>query len=263
MKKTILVLVVSCIYITLTAQTANFIPTEKGVVCTYKYLDAKGKPEIVEKTKEEAFMRQTVVDVEQGAGATIVTISCESNQFNNLEKNAVNEKILEDLKNMKFRIEGNVLYADNILAKTSTLLSSEFEKMASGDMKMDMTADGKQTQLPLNLAVGQTLPDEEVLKVTIKMTGIMDMTFYTITSYKNRKVEAKEDVTTPAGTFHCFKINYDLDVSMDMGMMQQNAVEKVIEWLSPEIGIIKTERYNQKGKLSSTMLLSELQKPVQ
>jgi len=255
MKKTILVFLLGLIYVSLGAQSATFIPTKKGVVCTYKYLDAKGKPEIVEGTKEEAFLRQTVVDVEKKGKATIVSISCESNQFDNID---YARQIIEDLKNLEFRIEDNVLYADNIMAKTSAFLSSEFTKMSSGDMKVDMKIDGRQMQTPLDLSTGQTLPDEEVVKSTINMSGMMSMTFYITTTLKNRKVEAKEDVTTPAGTFNCFKISYDLEVAMDMGMMKQNATEKVIEWLSPEIGMIKTERYDEKGKLSSTTLISEV-----
>lgn len=255
MKKTIVILFLGLIYASLGAQTTSFIPTKKGVVCTYKYLNAKGKPELVKDTKEEAFLRQTVTNVETEGDATIVTISCESNQFDNID---YAEQIIEDLKNLKFRIQDNILYADNILAKTSAVLSSEFEKMSSDNMKIDIKIDGRQVQIPLGIAVGQTLPDEEVMKNTINMSGVMSMTFYTITTYKNRKVEAKEDVTTSAGTFNCFKISYDCEVSMDMGMMKQGTTEKVIEWLSPEIGMIKTERYSEKGKLSSTTVLSEV-----
>lgn len=79
MKKTILIFLLGCIYISLTAQTAYFVPTKKGAVFTYKYLDSKGKPDIIKKTKAEAFMRQTVVDAETNADATVVTLSCESN----------------------------------------------------------------------------------------------------------------------------------------------------------------------------------------
>lgn len=255
MKKTILILFLALIYISPGAQTASFIPLKKGVVCTYKYFNSKGKPEIVKGSKEEAFLRQTVVDVETEGNATVVTLSCESNQVDNID---YGEQIVEDLKNLKFRIEDNVLYADNIMAKTSALLSSEFEKMSSDNMKVDIKIDGQQTQIPLDLSIGQILPDEEVMKTTIKMSGMMSMTFYTITTYRNRKVEAKEDVATPAGTFNCFKISYDLEAAMDMGMMKQSSTEKVIEWLSPEIGMIKTERYSEKRKLSSTTVLSEV-----
>lgn len=255
MKKTILILFLALIYVSLGAQTASFIPLKKGVVCIYKYFNAKGKPEFVKGTKEEAFLRQTVVDVKTEGKATFITISCESNQFNNIDHS---QQIKEDLQNLKFRIEDNVLYADNIMARTSAFLSSEFEKMNSDNMKIDIKIDGSQMQIPLDLSIGQILPDEEVMKSTINMSGAMNMTFYTITTYRNRKVEAKENVVTPEGTFNCFKISYDLEVAVDMGMMKRSSAEKVIEWLSPEIGMIKTERYNEKGKLSSTTVLSEV-----
>ncbi|MDR2915010.1 MAG: hypothetical protein LBV74_09305 [Tannerella sp.] len=257
MKKAVLILISILAYVSLNAQDASFIPTKEGAVCTYKYLDAKGKPQTVKKTKEETFLRYTVSKITEEADGMHIEILNETNLFDELEQNEVNTKLMEDIKKMNFRIENNTLYADNMLAKTSALMSSQFEKMASGDMKMDMTTEGQQVRIPLDLSVGQTLPEEEVMKITMKMTGIMNMTFYTTTTYKNRKVEAKEDITTPAGTFNCYKVCYDLEVGMDMGMMKQGATQKIVEWLSPEIGTVKQETYNQKGKLESTMLLSE------
>lgn len=255
MKKAVFIFVLGFVCASVGAQTGSFVPTKKGMECIYKYFDAKGKPEIVKGTKEEAYLRQTVVDVTQEGDATHITMSCESNLLNNIEHA---EQIIEDLKNLQFRIQDNVLYADNIMARTSALYSSEFEKMSAGDMKVDVNIEAQQLQMPLSLSVGQTLADEDVTKTTIKMTGVMNMTFYTTTSYKNRKVEAIEDVNTPAGTFNCFKISYDLEVNMDMGMMKQGSAQKMIEWLSPEIGMVKTEQYDKKGKLSSSTVLSEV-----
>lgn len=260
MKRTIVILLLSCLGLSLTAQTTNFFPTKKGVVCIYKFKDAKGKPEIVSQTKAEMFVRQTVTDVKQNGGATVISLSLEGNFLDQMEASDVKSKLEEDLKNMNVRIENNTLYSENFLARTTSLISSEFNKLASGDTKMEMNTEVKQSQLPLNLSVGQTLPDEEVMKMTMKITGgPMNLTTNTIYTSKNRKVEAKEDVVTPAGTFSCFKISYIYAASMEMPMMKQSENLKIIDWYSPELGLVKTEQYDKKGKLSSTMILSEIQ----
>jgi len=256
MKKSVLILISILTYVSLSAQDASFIPTKEGAVCTYKYFDAKGKPQTIKKTKEETFCRYTVKKVTEKANGTHIEILNETNMFDELEQNEINAKLMEDVKKMNFRIENNTLYADNLLAKTNALLSSQFEKMASDQMKMNIITEGQQARIPLNLSVGKTLPEEEIMKITVKMTGMMNMTFHTTTTYKNRKVEAKENITTPAGTFNCYKLRYDLETKTDMGMMKQQNTRKIVEWLSPEIGTVKQETYNQKGKLESTMLLS-------
>lgn len=56
----------------------------------------------------------------------------------------------------------------------------------------------------------------------------------------NRKVEGKEDVTTPAGTWNCYKISYHSKMVFKMGIgipMNSN----VTEWYAPGFGVVKTE----------------------
>jgi hypothetical protein len=87
---------------------------------------------------------------------------------------------------------------------------------------------------------------------------------------RNRKVEAFEKVETQAGAFDCYKITYELVVSdanpfviihsdgMGVGgFPQQNAPEgiKCIDWLSPEVGLVKREKYNARGKLQEVVQL--------
>ena len=73
---------------------------------------------------------------------------------------------------------------------------------------------------------------------------------------KNRKVEKKDSITTPAGTFECYKITYN----MDMKTMFKRSI-KVTQWLASGIGLVKTETYNQKGELEGYSELTKLEKP--
>ena len=65
-------------------------------------------------------------------------------------------------------------------------------------------------------------------------TVIMNM-FVNIT---NRKVEGKESVTTPAGTFDCFKITYDIETKFGV-KIERNA----IEWIAKNVGTVRSESY--------------------
>lgn len=105
------------------------------------------------------------------------------------------------------------------------------------DMELDMT--GTNIELPNHLEVGQTLKDAN-LKMTVNMSGIkMNMTIDMI----NRKVDAKESVTTKAGTFDCFALSYNTEMKMGMRMNF-----KIKEWVAKGVGVVKTETYNKKGK---------------
>ena len=73
---------------------------------------------------------------------------------------------------------------------------------------------------------------------------------------KNRKVEKKESITTPAGTFVCYKVTYD----MDMKVLMRRSM-KTAEWLAPGVGVVKTETYNQKGELEGYTELTKFVKP--
>jgi hypothetical protein len=56
----------------------------------------------------------------------------------------------------------------------------------------------------------------------------------------NRRVEGKESVTTPAGTWNCFKITYHSKMNFKM-LIGFNMNADVTEWYAPGFGVVKTE----------------------
>jgi hypothetical protein len=126
--------------------------------------------------------------------------------------------------------------------------------MGGGDAKL--VIDGNTLQIPSSLSVGQTLKDGTIeLKMEAGQGGMM--TFNTVVNIKNRKVAGKEQITTPAGTFDCFKITYEVEsVSRIMGMNMTNSMSS-IDYLSEGTGMIKTENFDKKGKLSGYTLLTK------
>jgi hypothetical protein len=71
----------------------------------------------------------------------------------------------------------------------------------------------------------------------------------------NRKVEAIETVTSPAGTWECFKLSEEMEMK---GLVKIKG--KSISWFNYEAGMVKTESYNSKGKLTGKTILTELVK---
>ena len=95
--------------------------------------------------------------------------------------------------------------------------------------------------------VGQSLPDG-FLDMDMKMeSGISANIKLEIT---NRKVKAKESVTTPAGTWEAYKISYSSKVLIKMGLGIPMKIEST-EWFVPDFGVVKTESKSGKSELLS------------
>lgn len=130
-------------------------------------------------------------------------------------------------------------------------LSIDFESLMSPELlkqygTFDYEISGSNLDWPSNLSVGSSLPDAG-MEIGLSMAG---MTISVETSITNRKVTAKEKVTTPAGTFDCYVMTYDTSVS-SMGM---NTKISSKQWFAKGIGMVKQED-SSKGKLQS---ISEL-----
>ena len=138
---------------------------------------------------------------------------------------------------------------DGISVDFKSLISSAVLEQYEG-MNMDIDISGTNINIPNNLSVGQTLPDAELL-LTMSMASVnMKMTV----NMTNRKVIAKESVTTPAGTFNCVVLTNDTEVKMGMNMSMSSK-----EWLAEGVGVVKSEEYDDKGKLISKSVLTKFE----
>ena len=117
------------------------------------------------------------------------------------------------------------------------------------DMEMDVT--GTNIELPNDLQVGQSLKDAN-MNMAINMGGMaMNMSIDML----NRKVDKKESITTPAGTFNCFALSYDSEMKMGMKITFRHK-----EWIAEGIGVVKSESYNKNGKLMGYSELTSFKK---
>jgi hypothetical protein len=123
-------------------------------------------------------------------------------------------------------------------------------KSMSAYQNMDVSIDATEMDMPNNPTVGQTLKEGN-LKIKISSGGfpVMNLEIRVF----NRKVAALESVTTTAGTFDCIKITYDVETKSIM-----NITSKGADWFAKETGSIKSETYDQNGKLMTYSLLTKI-----
>ena len=121
------------------------------------------------------------------------------------------------------------------------------EEMFEG-RKIELSFSGDDPSLPVNLSVGQKLPDTEV-KVNINIEGINAK--MSIKS-SEQKVTAREKVSVPAGAFDAFVVEETSTVKVSVLIISQSEKMKEKSWVVPGMGEVKSVVYDKKGKLVST-----------
>jgi len=121
---------------------------------------------------------------------------------------------------MAFKMDGNQLQAYN---------------------DMDIEVDASKFEIPeMDASVGSML-DDSTLSIGINSGPIPMKMNIEIT---DRKVEKREDITTSAGTFNCIVISQTISTKM---MVRIKASSK--ECYAENVGMVRSESYNKKGKL--------------
>ncbi|MBK9358966.1 MAG: hypothetical protein IPN08_16560 [Bacteroidales bacterium] len=201
----------------------GYFPVKSGAFIETKNYDAKGKL--------TGTNQQTILAVEPLAAG--LSLKVRSEQFDNKDK-------LTYSQDLGMRCENGVFYMD---------MKNFLDPATMGGMKdMEMSVDGLDLEYPNVLQVGQTLKDGEINISFI--SGGMPLMKMSVRMY-NRKVEALESVTTPAGTFECYKLSYDMDVKSIMKM-----TVKATQWVSRNVGAVKSESYDKNGKMVGYSLLT-------
>ena len=204
-----------------------FWASKEGTKLTLESYDGKGKLQ-----SSQTQMMKSFKSVSSGFEATMSTTMSDKNG-----------KIVMENRDFNVKCDNGVFKMD-----LSSMYLSEMK--TSKDMQMELSGDG--VSFPSSLTVGQDLPSGEN-EVKMKMNGLNLMTFRF--SEINRKVEKKESLTTPAGTFECYKIVSETEVKI---MMKRTI--KTAMWIAKGVGIVRTESYNKKGEIDNYMVLTKLEK---
>ncbi|MDQ3111802.1 MAG: hypothetical protein M3R17_18090 [Bacteroidota bacterium] len=132
-------------------------------------------------------------------------------------------------------------------------------QMNQANKDMTMTFEGNLLEYSAAMTVGQSLPDGNL---TVHAANNGSEFSVTTINIHDRKVEAIESKTTPAGTWECYKISYIEDVKMKMGGMNIPGMKpvKVIEWFSFKVGTVRSETYRNE-KMEGYNELTSFKKP--
>lgn len=146
---------------------------------------------------------------------------------------------------------GEPLFDDNGVMEMKITLNSEGTTSYMYDTKksmaiQDVVTMGDVSSLPSEMKGGETIPDG---RINIKVKSIGAAFILT-----DRKVVAIEDVTTPAGTFHTYK----LEETQSNKVLLSTKTFSIVTWYAKNIGCVKQEVYDKKGKLLRTLELTAL-----
>jgi hypothetical protein len=205
----------------------NMILFQSGAEMNAKSYDAAGK--------ELSSMHTKVQEVKDENGMTVAYV--EASDTSNA-KHIINMKY-------NYKCDGKSIYVD---------IAS---MMRSAVQEKDANFEASLMEYPIDVTAGETLPDASGTMAMEKGGKKMTMKYY----YKDRKVEAKESITTPAGTWDCFRISNRVEMEIDFPGLDEKAKKMMqsmtnqmkttgITWFSPDFGIVKMELY-QNGKLQS------------
>ena len=100
--------------------------------------------------------------------------------------------------------------------------------------------------------MGKALEDAN-LAIVMNMSGIK---MRVSVDQTDRKVEKKESITTPAGTFECYLIT-ETNTMKTMGTPQETHNKL---WLAEGVGMVKQESYKKNGNLMTRMELTKFNK---
>jgi len=195
-----------------------FFFNKKGMVLEYSNADAKGKI--------ESYSKSTVKDINK-KDAKNYTVTYSTEVF---DKNK---------KSLAAPIDVSIDVVDGVIT---------FDPIASmGDAGKNAEFKGTYSTFPSNLEVGQNVGD---YSYTLKMMGM------TTSVNGSGKVTAKESITTPAGSFDCYKVESEVSTK---AMLNTTKIVTT-SWYARGVGSVRTETYDKKGKLLSVQELVALQK---
>ncbi len=202
----------------LTAQNncSPFLPMEEGATWELTDYSPKGKV--------QGIIRYELLEVEEDGDDMTFTVKTTS-----LDKNE-DEVFVSEFE--AYCKDGEFSYDMSFMMDGQAMQAYE---------SMEVDVDGSNYALPdLDAPAGTKLPDAS-LRITVQGPIAINMTV----DITDRSIDAREEITTPAGTFDCVALS---QVVKTKTIMKVEASSK--EWYSPGVGVVRTESYNRKGKMT-------------
>jgi hypothetical protein len=149
----------------------------------------------------------------------------------------------------------NIAKGTNNIKCDNGVLMVDLKAFISPEQAEQIKADAKAADVylsyPANMKAGDALPDGNMDLDIQQDNGMKTHVDVKIT---DRKVEGQESITTPAGTWNCFKITYHSAIKVALMGIGIPIKADITEWFAPNFGVVKTE--SSKG---STTVLTKFQ----
>ncbi|MDR0795066.1 MAG: hypothetical protein LBE79_03300 [Tannerella sp.] len=164
--------------------------------------------------------------------------------------------------NMTITYEGEALDKNKKPLSSTPAIVSYTVYIRNGFMEWDMKSfatpgteglieiEGDKLRIPSSLAPGVKLDD-----VNFTMNVNMGFKITTTIALTDQECIAIEEVKVPAGTFMCHKVKQTSSATA----MRRTLTTKTITWYAPGIGTVKSETYNAKEQLQSSMALESIE----
>ena len=220
------------------AQTPEpFFPSKTGTVLEYVQRDGKSGETLMFTTDSIAgfsgdFRKggAKVISTVRYPGDTLTVSAAEPMKFENYE-------VISDFAAAMEESLGDMVKQSLSMAGADEADMAEVDKMME-----EVSMTGESRGIPAELAVGMTLPDYDVSVKVMFVTTKMNC--------KDRKVTARETVTTPAGSFDCFVVEEKTTVRTMMVNEKSNSKT----WYARGIGMVRQEMWDRKKLVSVTEL---------
>ena len=181
--------------------------------------------------KESGKMTYTVSDSKKSGNSLTATVNSEF-------VDAKGKTISKATNNVK--CENGVMQMD----MKTFIPPAQMEQIKTGEAK----ATDVYLEYPANMNVGDKLKDGQFNMDYESARGLKSSIEISISE---RKVEGKETVTTPAGTWECFKISANNKIVSKIAGIGIPIKMDVTEWFAPGFGIVKTESKTGKTEITS------------
>lgn len=229
MKKVIAICLATFISHSLYSQCNPYFNFEVGKKWTYQNYDAKDKSTGRHEISVHSFF--------ETSGGFIARL-----------KSTIYDKKGKELFNseLEYKCEDGIMYVD-----MNRFVSTE-QLQAFGAYEMQMESEN--LEIPNQLEPGMELGDGSIT-ITASNSPISMTMNVTIS---NRKVEAEEEIEVPAGTYNAFKFTSDTGTRIKMGMSIERNY-KSVQWYAEDVGMIRSESYDDRGRLQGYSVLSSIE----
>lgn len=151
-------------------------------------------------------------------------------------KSTINSEFFDKKGKSVSKATNNISCSGGVLMMDMKMFipSSQMEQVKS----VDATGEAVYIDYPAGMKEGDALKDASFSMNITQSSGINTTMSVEIT---NRKVEAKEEITTAAGKWNCFKISYNSKITTKIMGIAVPIKMDVTEYFAPGFGVVKTE----------------------